>query len=224
MSQATLSELLRRPGEIAARCVQERDLRALTATSLISIATCSALFGATVGAQRGGLQIVYSGLKVPLASFVTLVACVPAYYAFAHVFGRSFSLRSVVALTLASLARASLVLVAAVPVLWWMIDSEVGYHRTAVWAAIAYALAGLAALGVMLRGLGRDHSAWLTALLFVGLFGLVGGQTAWVLRPYLGRPSQTDVPFMRAPDGVFAEQLWTSGRSSLGLYADGASP
>ena len=81
-----------------------------------------------------------------------------------------------------------------------------------------YGLSGVASLGVMLRALGR--AVWATAALFVALFGLVGGQTAWTLRPYMGRPSQGRVPFLRLPDGQFAKHLYTSGRSSVGLYEE----
>lgn len=89
---------------------------------------------------------------------------------------------------------------------------------------MAYGLSGLAALGVLLRALDRAARRGLVVGLMVGLFCVVGGQSAWMLRPYLGRPSQAEVPLLRAPDGVFAERVWTSGRSSLGWFDEEPYP
>ncbi|MDH5671060.1 MAG: hypothetical protein OEZ06_02865 [Myxococcales bacterium] len=42
---------------------------------------------------------------------------------------------------------------------------------------------------MLLRALGPQTHRALLMVLMVGLFGLAGGQTAWQLRPFLGRPS-----------------------------------
>lgn len=224
MTGRVLSELLRSPQSVARQCVEQQRLQELALVSIGAIALCGALFGATVGGYRGGLQVLYAAIKVPAACLWTLAVCVPAYYAFANVFARPLPMRAVAALTLASIARASLVLLAAVPVLWLMIDMGASYHATALWSSVAYGLSGLAALGVLLRALDRAARRGLVVGLMVGLFCVVGGQSAWMLRPYLGRPSQAEVPLLRAPDGVFAERVWTSGRSSLGWFDEEPYP
>ncbi len=103
-------------------------------------------------------------------------------------------MRSVIALALASAGRSSLVLLAFAPVLWLAIDAGLGYHASSVAAWLAYAVAGLAALGVLVRGIGAGRGRWLTAVAFMAVFFAVGGQAAWILRPYLGRPSEKEVP------------------------------
>jgi hypothetical protein len=218
MSRPSISHVLRQPGELARQCLQQRELRELALFSIAAIALCGAIFGATIGSSRGGVQVLYAAVKVPAACLLTLAVCAPAYYAFANVFGRAWSMRTVVGLTLSSIARASLALLATVPPLWFLIDTGAGYHATAFWAALAYGASGLAALGVLVRALGEGRHRLLVLALVVGMFGLVGGQTAWMLRPYLGRPSQASVPFLRAPDGVFAERVWTSGQSAAGVW------
>ena len=218
MNARIVSQLLRAPEQVARECVEERRLPQLALVSISAIALGGALFGATVGGYRGGLQVLYSAIKVPAACLWTLALCVPAYYAFTNIFGRALPVRVVAALTLASIARASLVLLAAVPVIWLMVDMGASYHATALWASVAYGLAGLSALGVMLRALGDRSKRFVVAGLMVSLFCIVGGQSAWIMRPYLGRPSQAEVPFLRAPDGVFAERVWKSGRSSMGWF------
>ena len=72
MSAAVLSRLLRAPGEIAASCREDRDIRAISLTSLAAIALGAAAFGGVLGSFRGGAQIVYAAVKVPLSVMATL--------------------------------------------------------------------------------------------------------------------------------------------------------
>jgi hypothetical protein len=85
-------------------------------------------------------------------------------------------------------------------------------------ASACYALSGLAALEVVLRGIGFD----LRGLMIVSVFGLVvfatGGQTAWMMRPFLGRPSAQHVPFLRHRESSFVDALAQNARSSVGIY------
>lgn len=223
MSAAVIGRLLRAPSDIAASCREDRDTRAIALASLGAVALGSAVFGAVIGSFRGQEQILYAAIKVPLAMLITLALSAPAFHALAAVLGRPWPMRSVVALVLASAGRSSLVLLAFAPVLWLLIDLGLGYHASSVAAWLAYAVAGLAALGVLVRGIGAGPGRALTALAFVAVFFAVGGQAAWILRPYLGRPSEKTVPFLRAREGSFSDALVRSFRSSLGIY-DRAAP
>jgi hypothetical protein len=192
-------------------------------TALAAIVLGGAAFGGVIGSFRGGVQIAYAAVKVPLALIATLCVCAPAFHALAAGFGRTWPLRSVISLVVAAAGRSSLVLLAFTPALWLVLDCGLGYHSAALAASLAYAVAGLAALGVLLRGLGAGPSRAITALAFAGVFFAVGGQTAWILRPYLVRPRTPDVPFLRHREGGFSGALITSGRSAAGVY-DRARP
>ena len=227
MSAAVLNCLLRSPGDIAKSCREDRDIRSISLTSLAAIALGAAAFGGVLGSFRGGAQIIYGAVKVPLAVMATLAICAPAFHALAAVLGRPWPMRSVISLVLAAAGRSSLVLLAFTPVLWLSIDWGLGYHSAALAAALAYGVAGLAALGVLLRGIGGGSGSALTALAFVAMFFAVGGQTSWILRPYLVRPRATDIPFLRAREGGFSDSLFMSGRSAAGIYdsdGDGTRP
>jgi hypothetical protein len=218
MSAAVLNQLLRAPGEIAERCRQDKDIRPIALTSLGSIAAGAAAFGAVLGSFRGGVQIAYGAVKVPLAVLATLALCAPAFHALAAVLGRPRPMRAVITLTLAAAGRSSLVLLAFTPALWLALDCGVGYHSAAVLAALAYGVAGLAALGVIIRGIGQGDGRLLTALAFMAMFFATGGQTAWILRPYLVRPKAVTVPFLRAREGGFSDAVLRSSRSAAGIY------
>lgn len=218
MSAGVLRRLLRSPADVAACCREDRDTRAIATTSLLAVVLGAAAFGGVIGSFRGGAQIAYAATKIPLALIATLAVCAPAFHALAAGLGRAWPMRSIIALVLAAAGRASLVLLTLSPVLWLLFDLGLDYHAAALAAALGYGIAGLAAIGILVRGLGAGPGRALTALAFIGVFFAVGGQSSWILRPYLVRPKTTQVPFLRAREGGFADALRKSGRSSVGIY------
>lgn len=218
MSAHVLRQLLRSPGEIAEACKDDDETRSIALTSLGAILVGAAVFGGVVGSYRGGAQIAFAAIKIPLVVLATLALSAPAFHAIAAVLGRPWPMRSIVALTLAASARAALVLLAAAPGLWLLFDWGLGYHAAALAAAGAYAIAGLFALGVLLRGLGKEPGRDATAIAFIAVFFAAGAQTSWTLRPYLVRPRTVDVPFVRQIEGSFLDSLSRSSRSAAGVY------
>lgn len=218
MSSDVLRRLLRSPADIAACCREDRDTRAIAVTSLIAVVLGAAAFGGVIGSFRGGAQIAYAAVKIPLALVATLAVCAPAFHALAAGLGRAWPMRSIIALALAAAGRSSLVLLALSPALWLLFDLGLDYHGAALAAAAAYGIAGLAAMGILLRGLGEGSGRALTAVAFLGIFFAVGGQSSWILRPYLVRPKTEHVPFLRAREGGFADSLRRSSRSAAGVY------
>jgi hypothetical protein len=220
VSAHVLARLLRSPGDVARACRDdESDVRAIASFSLASTILGAAAFGGVVGSFRGGHQILYGAAKVPIAVLATLCLAAPALHAIAAVLGRPWPMRSIIALALAAAGRSSLVLLAFAPALWLVYDFGMGYHTAALCASVAYAIAGVAALSVLVRGLGEGPGRITTALAFVAVFFMVGGQTAWILRPYLVRPRTTSIPFLRDREGSFVESVLMSLASANGHYA-----
>jgi hypothetical protein len=223
---SVLNRLLRAPADVAAACREDRGAREIAAASIACLAIGAAVFGGTLGSFRGGVQILYAGLKLPVALLATLAVCAPAFHGLAAGLGRPLPMRVLLALTLAAAGRAALVLLALAPGLWLLFDLGIGYHAAALAAALAYALAGVAALGILLRGLGDAPHRGLTALAFGVVFFAVAGQASWILRPYLVRPRATTVPFLREREGSFADAVYRSSRSARGVYdwREGSEP
>lgn len=218
MSADIMTALLRNPSEVAERCDRSEGLRQLAVTSLACLVVGAAVFGGVVGSFRGGLQIGYSAVKLPLALLTTLVVAVPAFFALTIGFGGRTTFRGVAALSLAASARGALVLIGCAPLLWLAVDRGLGYHASVMLATVMYLASGLAALGIVLRGLHGSFRAVVTAAACALVFFGVLGQTAWMLRPFFGRPSQTTIPFVRPPEGTLADALVTSGKSAVGVY------
>ncbi len=223
-----MNRLLRSPSAVAEDCREDRDLASIAASALVAIVAGALLFGAAVGSWRGGPQIAFAAMKLPLVTVGTLVLCVPAFYAIVAVFGRPWSVRAAVSIMLVAGARFSLVLLAATPVVWLSVSLGAPYDAVKLLAALAYALAGLAALGLILRGLGPGPGRLATVVTFVGVFLLVGGQSAWILRPYIGTPGRDEITlFTREHEGGLAYQLCVSvGRLFSGVPSPrtGATP
>jgi hypothetical protein len=216
-----LNRILRAPADVAEQCRNDRDVAAIARTALITLAIAATAFGAAVGSWRGGKQIAFAALKMPIGILGTLAIAAPAFYVLAAIFGRPWSLRPVLSLVLAAGARFSLVLLAMTPPLWLLIDFGAHYDVVKVVATVAYGLAGLAGLEVLVRGLGDGPGKYMTIGLFIVVFLLIGGQNAWVLRPYLGLPGAKDVTlFTREREGGLVVQLF----KSLGVMRAPAPP
>jgi len=219
MNIAMMNRLLRSPSEVAKDCREDRDLASVAASALVAIVVGALLFGAAVGSWRGSTQIAFAAMKLPLVTVGTLVLCVPAFHAIAAVFGRPWSFRAAVSIMLVAGARFSLVLLAATPVVWLSVSLGASYDTVKLLATLAYALAGLAALGLIVRGLGPGPRRLTTVATFIGVFLLVGGQSAWILRPYIGTPGRDEITlFTREHEGGLAYQLYVSaGRLLSGV-------
>ncbi len=210
---AFLNRILRAPAGVAEQCRSDRDVAAIARTALITLAIAATAFGAAVGSWRGGKQIAFAALKMPIGIIGTLALAAPAFYVLTAIFGRPWPLRPVLALVLSAGARFALVLLAMTPPLWLTIDFGAPYDAIKLVATVAYGLAGLAGLEVLVRGLGDGAGKRMTIALFVGVFLLIGAQNAWVLRPYLGTPGAEDVAlFTREREGGLVVQLLKSVR------------
>jgi len=148
----------------------------------------------------------------------TLLLVIPAFHAIAAGLGRPLSFAGMIGLTLAAAGRGALVLVALSPLIWLSFDRGLAYHPGVLLAAACYALAGVAALDLLLRGLGFDARGFAIVSLFACVAFATGGQAAWMLRPFLGRPSAVSLPFFRAREGSFWDALQQTSRSSAGVY------
>ncbi|HEY6724236.1 MAG TPA: hypothetical protein VI197_09385 [Polyangiaceae bacterium] len=226
----TITMISSNPGAAAVRCRNEDRLIPLVKTSLLVMLSGTGAFGLVLGGTRDWTQALATLAKLPLVWVVTLAVSAPAFYAIAAVLGQPLRLRALSALTLVATARASLVLLALLPVLALVPDilsgSFVGssrmhpdvYHKVTLLSAVIFAASGLAALGVLLRGFQRAPSTWPLLGLFTLTFFFVAGQTAWSLRPFVGRPAQHEVPLLRTPEGTFLEAVATGYDSARGRY------
>lgn len=218
--------LLRDRTSMLVRIHNGTDLPAILRTMIVTIAITMAIVGAALGSYRGGLQIAYAAIKLPVVLLGTAALSAPALSAIGAALGRRSRLAADLALVMAALAFGALLLVACTPLVLLGRSVDLDYHRMILATVAMFAIAGCAALHMIWRGVALEAApGWRTAV--AGLcvvFSLVGGQLAWALRPYLMRPRGPEVVFLRDVEGSLFDAVAGAQRSARGIYDRDAAP
>jgi hypothetical protein len=209
--------LLRAPREVAAKIASGQSLRAVAQVSIPAIVLGMAVYGGTVGSVRGGAQLVYAATKMPLVALLVLSLVAPALAGASRALGRPMAFAQAAALVLAATARMSLVLLALAPIVALLLTLTGDYHDAVALSALGFALAGLSGLSLFWHGVGAGEGRLLLGALVIGVFAAEGAQSAWVLRPWVARPS-APIVFVRSPESSVIEEGFRSARSATGDY------
>jgi len=218
--------LLRDRPAMLARLRGCADLAAILRTMIATIAVAMAIVGAALGSYRGGIQIGYAAIKLPIVLLGTAALSAPALSAIGAALGRPSRLAADLALVMTALAFGALLLAACTPLILLARALDLGYHQTILATVALFALAGAAALHLICRGVALEAAAgWRTAVAgMCVVFSLVGGQLAWALRPYLVRPRTPEVPFIRDVEGSLFDAVHGAFRSARGIYDRDEAP
>jgi hypothetical protein len=223
---AAIDQLLRDVPGFLERIREGRNLAELARAMILTVAVGAAVFGAAMGAHRGGLQVLYAAIKLPAVMLLTTAVCAPALTAFNAAFRRETSLRRDLSLVLSSLALTCLVLAAQAPIVFLAVELGAAYHTVILLVVGCCCLAGIVGVTLFQRGLGMDPSAgrWTVGIALLMVFAVVGTQMSWTLRPFLVRPRTPEAPFIRTLEGSFLEAVLTSSRSARGIYWRESAP
>lgn len=156
-------------------------------------------FGLAAGGERA-LQVVFSGLKVPLLLLVTFGLCVPSFFVANTLAGLRDDFAASLRALLVTQCALAVVLVSFSPLtaLWYLSDGS--YDRAILFNAVMFGVASLAAQRVLFREyrplIARNpRHRWMVRL-WLAVYAFVGIQMGWVLRPFVGKPGLT-VRFFR---------------------------
>lgn len=146
-------------------------------------------------------------IKVPLLLLGTAALCAPALYVFAIAGGATLGLRPLLAALAAAQVMLVLLLASLSPVVLFFLTTFDRYAPAKLIQVLVWAIAGLFALRFLRRLLVRiDPALGSKPGLMLGwmlLFGLVGMQGAWMMRPFLGAPNQRFQVFRHAGGNIF---------------------
>lgn len=170
------------------------------------------IYGATMGtfqldSPERLLQMVYSGMKVPLLLLVTSLLCLPAYFVLNTILGLREDFHEALQAILAGQAGLSIALASLAPIIRFWYSSNSDYADAQLFNAFLFAVATLAGHMVMrryYRALIRKRRAHRIMLwTWSSLYSFVGIQMGWTLRPFIGLPSKAvtffrDEPFTNA--------------------------
>jgi hypothetical protein len=180
--------------EVVAGVDLGRKLRFALGTLLV----LGGLYGGVAGAYSGPLQAVAAAAKLPFLFLATFAVCFPAFYIVQVLVGSRLRLLQVVVLVTSALALTSVVLAAFVPVPAFFLITGADYYFQHLLHIAVVGAAGLFGMYALHDGLTTicerrgvyPRKAITIMRLWAVLFGFVGIQMAWNLRPFLGDRNQ----------------------------------
>ncbi|MEO1387309.1 MAG: actin-binding WH2 domain-containing protein [Cyanobacteria bacterium J06634_6] len=220
---AVLIRLLRDRKTFLDEVRSETKLDRKISSLLIASSSFFAVYGGIVGAYDGGWQMLSSAIKLPALYLITLIICVPTLYFFDILFGSKLNFKQYVTMALTSVAVISVLLFSFAPVVLFFLISIRDYNFFLLLNVVVMALTGCVGVRLFYKGMvdmagpdGFEQNLRLKLLQgWVVLYGLVGSQLGWTLRPFVGADSTQFQIFRPEIDGTFYSTVF---RTILNLF------
>ena len=195
------------------------------ASLLVASSFFFAVYGAIVGSYSGGLQIISSAIKLPALYLITLIICIPTLYFFDILFGSKLDFKQYVTMALTSVSVISVLLFSFAPVVLFFLISVQGYNFFLLLNVLIMTITGAIGVRLFYKGM-RDMvgpeaiEQQLRRRLLKGwvvLFGLVGSQLGWTLRPFFGAEGEPFQIFRPEINGNFYAKVFQAIGTMMGF-------
>ncbi|MEA5469732.1 hypothetical protein [Spirulina sp. 06S082] len=196
---------------------------------IISFVLCSAFFfaiyGGIMGSFSGGLQAIASAIKLPALYLLTLLICLPALFFFNVVSGSKRTFLHYFCLLLASMSAISVMLFGFAPIVLFFRLSINDYLFFTLLNIVVLAASSFIGVQFFYRSMhfindlqGKQKIRSISAVKgWLVLYGFVGSQLGWTLRPFFGVPG-AEFEFFRPVESNFYAALLQIFGKILGLY------
>jgi hypothetical protein len=187
---------------------------------LVCSFVCFAFYGAIIGSFSSPQQAIASALKLPALYLITLMICVPALYIFNVLFGSTKTIQQHFTYVLSAAAVIALLLCGFAPVTLFFLITIIpnqDYSFFLLLNVSIFAITGVFGVSFLYQAMRPDASeiggnvALRSKLLrlWLVLYGFVGSQLGWILRPFFSVPTE---PFQifRPREGNFMTGVWTA--------------
>jgi hypothetical protein len=197
-----------------------RKMRQMIVASL----ACLFVYGAVLGSSHSLLQALSSAIKLPVLFLATTAICAPTLYFFSVLFGSNQTLPQSAALLLTAITVSAVLLLAFAPVTLFFLLATSNYQFFKLLNVVVFTVVGLRGTRFLSQGMAVVADSEAAAgsrrtvmRLWIVLYGLVGSQMAWTLRPFVGAPS---LPFelFRNLGGTFFANVFGSLGEVLGFW------
>lgn len=181
--------------------------------------SCFGIYGAIIGATNTNtpIQILASAIKLPALYLITLIVCLPTLYIFNAFFGSRSTMRQHWAYLLSTITVISVLLCGFAPVtLFFLLTVNDKFFFLLLNVAI-FALTGILGVSFLYRTMkpteaeeqaGNVKIRKNILKFWLGLYGFVGTQLGWTLRPFFGTGSNFEI--FRPREGSFFTAVWES--------------
>ncbi|MDC0712222.1 hypothetical protein POL68_27390 [Stigmatella sp. ncwal1] len=223
----TAELLLRNPSAVLAQ-VQAGgpELRELPLRLALCALAGFGAFGFLLGFTRSPLAGLAAAPKLMLVGLGSLAVCLPALHVYGRLLGARLNALQAVCEALVALGTTGLTLLGLCPV--WLVFANIvnhpptGYFHVMLGSLVFLGLAALRGIGVLVGALRLQGRTVLHLLAWTALYGMVGMQMAWVVRPFVGTPGSPTVAFRPLESSAF-DAATTLLRSNLDAL-DGRPP
>ncbi len=218
--------LLRRRESYFEAIFQGKEVGALIRWSLIASLLLCGLYGLTMGATHfreadwgaGFAQSLSSAAKVPLLYLLSLLVCCPVLYFVIVLMGSKLSFTQTLALLLLAIAMNAILLAGCAPIVLFFVFTGSGYLFIKLLHVVIFAFSGGWAMMALWHGLASmceksdlyPKQAIRILQIWILIFGFVGTQTAWSLRPFIGDPTQKFEIVRSDQSGNIYLSIWES--------------
>lgn len=211
---ALIEWLLKYPRHLFEDIVAERDVSRYVVDSLLVTIVGGVFYGFVMGISVGGWQILYDPIKVPWVLIFTVLLCLPSLYVFSSYSGSRLTLMQTCAVATTATAMVATILIGFASVTWFFMFTSPGNHHFAVLVnVLVFAIAGFFGLQFLFRTAGavspdaaERNPIMVTLRWWVILYGVVGMQMGWLLRPFF---TATEVFVRPQSDNFFVAVLHT---------------
>ena len=194
---------------------------------LVSSSLFLALYGAIIGSTHGILQTISSAIKLPALYLLTLLICLPTLYFMDVVLGSKRTFVQYLALLLASTAMMSVMLFGLAPVTLFFRLSIDDYWFFLLLNIVFLGFTGVVGIKFFYSSMtnlideeklgkaAKNRYKLITGWLF--LFGFVGSQLGWTLRPFVGTPEEPFALFREIESNFYIQVIYIIGKV-LGIH------
>lgn len=238
---ARIDYMLLYPEDVVEMVRRQMELRTLIRAFLLISVLMGALYGAVMGAtnllQGTDMEmnhklamICISAVKVPVLFLLSLVIVLPPIYVSNAFAGAKLRFRHMTAMLMAAMAIQLITLASMATVAFFFALTSRSYDFIKLLHVAFFVYGGVLGLGFLLRILGEVSTSLprstprLLFLAWLVLYGFVGVQLAWTLRPFVGSPGEPFQLFRERHGNVVESILHSAGVVILGGENPGIAP
>jgi len=202
--------------EIADGVALPQKLRSM----FISSALFLALYGGVMGSTHSLWQALSSAIKLPVLFLATLIVCSPTLYFFNVLYGSNQSLTQNIVLIMTAITVTAVLLLSFAPIVLFFLLTTSHYQFFKLLNVAVFTISGGMGVRFLSQGIrvvssttpagepdrGRRSRRWVVRL-WVIVYGFVGSQMAWTLRPFIGAPSMKFELFRQLGGNFYANVL-----------------
>ncbi|TAF05162.1 MAG: actin-binding WH2 domain-containing protein [Nostocales cyanobacterium] len=190
---------------------QEVRLQNKISSLFVTSSIFFAIYGVIIGASHSFGQALSSAIKLPAFYLLTLIICFPTLFFFNVLFGSRSTVKQHFVVLLTAVSVISVLLFSLAPVtLFFMITAPDSYQFFKLLNVLIFGITGVFGVKFLYEGMQllsqddevgkKTRTTILRSWLF--LYGFVGVQLGWFLRPFFGAPG-SKFELFRAVQGNF---------------------